>query len=296
MHVLISGSTGLVGEALVARLTQGGCQVTRLVRREAGADEVSWDPAGGRLSAEDLAGIDAVVHLAGENIAAGRWSDVRKARIRNSRVHGTRLLAETLAAMVEPPRVFLSASAIGFYGSRGDEIMSEASSAGAGFLAAVCGEWERAAEAAEEVDLRLAYLRFGVILSPAGGALQKMLTPFRMCAGGILGGGKQYMSWISLDDAVGAIVHALEGDSVRGPVNVVSPNAVTNREFTKTLGRVLGRPTILQVPGFVARIAFGEMADEMLLSSTRVAPTRLTETGYEFAHPQLESALRHVLG
>jgi uncharacterized protein (TIGR01777 family) len=242
-----------------------------------------------------LDGFDAVVHLAGENIAAGRWTESVKERIRKSRVDGTQLLSRALARLKQPPRAVVQASAVGFYGNRGDESLTESSPRGQGFLPAVCVAWEAAAEPAEKQGIRVVFLRFGVILSRKGGALKKMLLPFRLGVGGVIGDGSQYMSWITLDDAVAAIQHALSTEGLRGPVNVVSPQPVTNRGFTRTLGRALGRPTVFPMPAFAARLAFGEMADALLLSSQRVLPDRLLGSGYSFRHPDLEPALRHVL-
>ena len=295
MHVAITGSTGLVGSALVDFLAAEGHRTLRLVRGAAEAGEASWDPLGGTIDAAALEGLDAVIHLAGENIAAARWSAAQKKRIYHSRVDGTRLLCETLANMARPPKVFLSASAIGYYGDRGDEVLDEGSGAGEGFLAQAVRDWEAAAGPAADAELRVVFLRFGMILSPRGGALAKMLTPFRLGAGGRVGNGRQYWSWVSLDDAIGAIHHALFTDQLSGPVNVVAPNAVTSLEFTKTLGRVLSRPTWFPMPAFAARLALGEMADAILLSSERVEPVRLKESGYEFRHPTLEAALRQLL-
>ena len=238
-----------------------------------------------------------MVHLAGENIGSDRWTRDKKARIFDSRVKGTRLLCESLANLAHPPKVLVCASAIGYYGNRGAEIMNEGSPSGSGFLAEVCVEWEIATEPVAETDIRVVNLRTGVVLSLEGGPLEKMLPPFKMGAGGVLGNGRQYMSWIALEDAVGAIHHTLITDSLQGPVNNVAPHPVTNREFTKTLGRVLRRPTLFPLPGFGLRIMFGgEMADELFLSSTRVEPARLLETGYAFQYPDLEGALQHVLG
>ena len=299
MKVLISGSTGLIGSALVTLLTDAGHDVVRLVRSAPRADglAVHWDPESGRIDTDRLEGLDAVVHLAGENIGAGRWSRDRKARIFDSRVKGTRLLCESLANLNHPPQVLVCASAIGYYGSRGAEVMNEGSESGAGFLADVCREWEIATEFVGQTEIRVVNLRMGIVLSLAGGPLEKMLPPFKMGVGGILGNGRQYMSWITLDDAVGAIQHTLVTDSLQGPVNNVAPYPVTNREFTKALGRVLRRPTLFPLPSFGLRIMFGrEMANELFLSSTRVEPTRLLETGYAFQYPGLEDALRHVLG
>lgn len=296
MKVLVSGSSGLIGASLVSFLTAGGHRVTPLVRSKASADDVVlWNPEHGNIDVRRLEGLDGVVHLAGENIAE-RWTPEKRAKIRNSRVQGTRLLAESLAHLAQPPRVLVSASAIGYYGDRGDEVLCEESTSGSGFLPEVCREWEAATQPAAEKAIRVANLRIGLVLSPAGGALAKMLTPFRIGAGGVIGSGRQYMSWIALDDVIAAIYHALSNEVLRGPVNAVAPNPVTNREFTHTLGRVLSRPTLFPMPAFAARLAFGEMADELLLASQRVAPARLVETGFIFRYPMLEDALRHLLG
>lgn len=296
MRVLVTGATGLVGGALVQLLAGGGHEMARMGRTAREAGDVRWDPAGGVLDGGALEGFDGVVHLAGENIATGRWTAEKKRRIRDSRVRGTRLLAETLARLERPPRAMVSASAIGFYGDRGDEELAEASPAGAGFLPDVCREWEAATEAAQGKGIRVVHARLGVVLSTGGGALAKMLTPFKLGAGGIIGTGRQYMSWITLDDTVAALVHLLATDAAAGPVNVVAPAAVTNHEFTKTLGRVLRRPTLFPMPAFAARLAFGEMADSLLLASTRVKPAALLESGYAFRHDSLEEGLRHVIG
>jgi uncharacterized protein (TIGR01777 family) len=278
-------------------LKTSGHELVRLVRSTPKdlSSEVYWSPAKGEINAGALEGLDAVVHLAGENLADGRWTDEKKRSIRESRVNGTKLLSETLARLKEKPGVLISASAVGFYGDRGDELLDERSSSGQDFLAEVCREWELATQAAAGSGVRVVNLRFGVIFSREGGALAKMLTPYRMGVGGKLGSGRQYMSWITIDDAVGAINHALVTETLRGPVNVVAPEAVTNGEFTKTLGHVLSRPTIFTVPAFAARLAFGEMADATLLSSQRVVPAVLKESGFVFKYPDLESALKHVL-
>lgn len=296
MKIAVTGATGMVGAELVPFLTTGGHFVSRLVRNNPTGSDVLWNPAAKTIDAERLEGIDAVVHLAGENIAGRRWNAAQKARIRDSRVQVTRLLCETLARRQQPPRVLVSASAIGFYGNRGDEVLTEASAAGDGFLADVCREWEAATSAAADAGIRVVHLRFGVILSPRGGALAKMLTPFRLGLGGRLGNGRQWMSWIALDDAIGAIYHAIATENLRGAVNAVAPNPVTNREFTKTLGRVLRRPTLFPMPAFMARLAFGEMANDLLLGSTRVLPNNLQQSDYRFLYADLESALRHLLG
>jgi uncharacterized protein len=298
MKVAITGSTGLVGSALVPFLTTGGHRVMRLVRSAdgSGAEDVAWNPSTGRIDADRLEGLDAVVHLAGENIAARRWNAEQKARVRDSRLQGARLLCETLARLRQPPRVLVSASAIGFYGERGDEELNEKSASGVGFLAEVCRAWEAATEPARVAGIRVVSTRFGIILSPKGGALSKMLTPFRLGMGGRIGDGQQWMSWITHDDAIGCIYHALVTESLRGPVNAVAPNPVTNLEFTNTLGDVLSRPSRFRMPGFMARLAFGEMADELLLASTRVVPLALRDSNYQFLYADLEGALRHLLG
>ncbi|MCS6851870.1 MAG: TIGR01777 family oxidoreductase [Gemmataceae bacterium] len=296
MRIAVTGSSGLVGSALVPFLTTGGHQVTRIVRSAEAGGAVFWDPVRGELDAEGLEGHDAVIHLAGENIAARRWSPEQKDRIRDSRVKGTRLLCETLARLRRPPRVVVSASAIGYYGDRGDDVLDEGSPRGTGFLPEVCHAWEAATEAAANAGIRVVHLRLGIVLSPRGGALAKMLTPFRLGVGGRIGTGRQWMSWIALDDVIGSVYHALATDSLSGPVNAVAPHPVTNQEFAKTLGRLLLRPTIFPLPAFMARLAFGEMADELLLASTRVVPVALQTSGYRFLYGELEGALRHLLG
>ncbi|MBI3797567.1 MAG: TIGR01777 family protein [Deltaproteobacteria bacterium] len=298
MKVFVTGASGLVGSALVPYLTTGGHRVTRLVRSppRPGAAEIYWDPAAGVQDLGSLEGMDAVVHLAGENIAGGRWTAARKAKIRDSRVIGTRTLCETLARLPQPPTVLVSASAIGYYGDRGAEPLWENSAFGSGFLPEVCRAWEEATQPAVQKGIRVVLLRIGIVLSPAGGALAKMLLPFKLGLGGVVGSGNQYMSWIALDDVAGAIAHSLETDTLQGPVNAVAPFPVTNREFTRTLGRVLGRPTVFPLPAFGARLVFGEMADALLLASTRVEPKRLLATQYGFRYPELDGALRHLLG
>jgi hypothetical protein len=295
MKVLVTGSTGFIGSALVTALADAGHPITRLVRRPAVAGEVRWDPAAGSIDAGGLEGHDTVVHLAGENIA-GRWSAAKKQRIVSSRVGGTRLLAEALAKLSRRPRALICASAIGYYGNRGDEKLREDSPPGRGFLAESCIAWEAAAKPAADAGLRVAHLRIGVVLHPSGGALKQMLLPFKLGLGGVVGSGQQYMSWIALDDLVAIIQHALANEALRGPANAVAPNPVTNREFTQALGKVVSRPTILPMPAFGVRLLFGEMGDELLLSSARVEPARLAASGFRFAYPQLEGALRHLLG
>ncbi len=297
MKVLMTGSSGLIGSALGARLASQGHGVTRLVRAKpaAGAAALEWDPAAGRLDAAALEGFDAVVHLAGESIASGRWTAARKARIRDSRIQGTRLLAERLARLMRKPAVLVCASAIGYYGNRGEEVLGESSPAGSGFLADLCREWEAASDAAASAGIRVVNLRTGLVLSRQGGALPRMLVPFRLGVGGRIGDGRQYMSWITLDELTGVYLYALRTETLAGPVNAVTPNPVINADFTRTLGRVLRRPTLFPLPAFAARLVLGEMADELLLASARVQPARLVATGYVFRFAELENALRHVL-
>jgi uncharacterized protein (TIGR01777 family) len=296
MKVLIAGASGLVGSALIPVLEADGAEVTRLVRTSAGAGEIEWHPNNDQIDANKLEGFDAVINFAGENIAGGRWTDEQKRKIRDSRVNGTHLLSEAISGLKQKPKVFLCASATGIYGDRDDETLDEQSDSGGGFLAGVCREWEKATEPAAAAGVRIVNLRFGPILAREGGMLAKLLTPFKMGMGGKVGSGKQYISWVAIDDAVNAVKLALKDESIRGPLNIVSPHPVTNEEFTKTLGHVLNRPTALSMPAFAARLAFGEMADEMLLTSQRVIPKRLSDAGYEFEYPELEGAFRKYLG
>ncbi len=296
MRIAITGASGLVGTQLTAFLRDRDHEVIPVVRRTPSENEIRWDPAAGEIEGEKFEGVDAVVNLAGENIAEGRWNAAKKQRIRDSRVNSTQLLAETLASLSQPPGVLVNASAIGYYGDRSDEALDEDSPPGDDFLANVCHEWETATSAAHATGIRVVKLRIGVVLSPDGGALKKMLLPFRLGAGGRVGSGRQYWSWVSIDDLVGIIHHALTNDSLVGAVNAVSPQSVTNLEFTKTLGRVLRRPTIFPMPAIAAKLALGEMAEALLLASARVVPRRLQQTNYEFRHADLESALRHLLG
>jgi uncharacterized protein (TIGR01777 family) len=281
----------------VDALQSDGQVVRRIVRRptQNGGHELRWDPSGGTIDAAHLSGVDAVVHLAGEGIAAHRWTESFKHKIRDSRVRGTRLLCETLASLSVKPAVLVSASAVGYYGDRGDEPVNESSPPGSGFLADVCQQWEAATHPARDADIRVVNLRTGVVLSSKRGALAQMLTPFRLGLGGAIGSGRQYISWITLDDLIRVIQFALHAAALSGPANAVAPEPATNRELTKTLGRVLGRPTIFPMPAAAARLAFGEMANEMLLGGARVEPRALSNAGFEFAYPQLEPALRHVL-
>jgi hypothetical protein len=295
MQISVSGSRGLVGSALLPALQEAGHQVIPLVRGIPEDGEIGWDLEHGEIEDEKFEGLDAVVHLAGESIAEGRWTEAKKARIRESRVAGTQLVSEALAGLERKPSVFVCASAIGYYGDRPDEVCDEASEPGQGFLPDVSAAWEAATKPAADAGIRVVNLRIGVVLSTQGGALAKMLLPFKLGLGGSIGSGKQYWSWISIDDLVRTIVFAIDKDSISGPVNVVVPSAVTNREFTKTLGRVLRRPTFFPMPAFAARLAFGEMANDLLLADNHIEPRLLQLKGFQFEHPDLESALRHLL-
>ncbi len=297
MNILVTGSSGLIGCALVPFLSAGGHRVARLVRSKTnmGEDRIFWDPDAGALDAAQLEGFDAVVHLAGETVV-GRWTTEQKARILDSRAKGTRLLSETLAKLARPPKVLVSASASGYYGNRGEEVLTEESSAGSMFLSEVCRVWESSTAAAVQRGIRVVNARIGFVLSAAGGGLAEMLTPFKMGVGGKVGSGRQYVPWISIDDVLGAFLHAIVTANLNGPVNVAAPNPVTNLEFTKTLGQVLRRPTVFPMPAFAARLVFGQMADELLLVSARAAPSRLLASGFQFRFPELEPALRHLLG
>jgi uncharacterized protein (TIGR01777 family) len=296
MIIAVTGSTGLVGRALLAALETDGHAVQRVVRPRGAhrSNDIPWDPVAGTIAAAQFTGVDAVVHLAGESVAQ-RWTAAVKRELRESRVRGTTLLCQTLAGLASRPSVLISASAIGYYGNRGDEHLDESSPPGSGFLSDVCQQWEHATIPARDADIRVVNLRIGVVLSRKGGALKSMLTPFKLGIGGILGNGRQYFSWITLDDLVRVIQFALHASALCGPVNAVVPHSVTNREFTKTLGRILHRPTLFPMPAFALRLALGEMAQEMLLSSARVQPKALAATQFEFAHPMLEPALRHLL-
>ena len=298
MRVLMTGSSGLVGTALRPRLAESEHEVRRLRRgATVSGDTTSWNPATGSFADGALDGIDAVVHLAGESIASGRWTVARKNEIRESRVTGTDHLCRALARLESPPKVLVAASAVGYYGDRGDELLDESAVLGDGFLPEVCQVWEDAVGPARDKGIRVVHLRIGIVLTPIGGALKQMLLPFRLGVGGVLGTGSQYMSWVALDDLLDIIIYALTNNSLIGPVNAVAPQAVTNRQFTKALGSVLSRPTILPAPAFALRLVLGEMAEALLLASTRVDPAVLREAGgFDFSYPDLESALRHVLG
>lgn len=299
MRVAITGSTGLVGSGVMTVLSAAGHEVVRLVRRvpAPGEKAVRWDPEKREADAAGLEGFDAVLHLAGENVGSGRWNASRKAAIRDSRVNGTRFLCDTLAGLDRPPKTIVCASAIGIYGDRGEEPLTEESPPGTGFLAEVCREWEAASAPASRKGIRVVALRIGMVLSPKGGALARMLPLFRAGLGGVIGGGRQYVSWVARDDLSLILLHALRRGDLDGPVNAVAPRPVTNREFTEALGKALSHPTPLPVPAFALRLAVGrEMADALLLASARALPRRLEETGYPFRFPELGAALRHLLG
>ncbi|MEO8562521.1 MAG: TIGR01777 family oxidoreductase [bacterium] len=293
--VAVSGATGLIGTALVEHLRARGIGVRRLVRvGRAAAGDVEWDPMRGVLAPDALEGVDAVVHLAGEPIAH-RWTSARKQAIRESRVRGTELLARTIAVMKRKPSVLLSGSAVGYYGDRGDEVLDEESAPGSDFLAGVVREWEDATRLAADAGIRVVRLRTGLVLSPRGGALERLLIPFRLGVGGPIGSGRQWMSWISLHDHLRVMEHALTTTTLAGAVNAVAPNPVTNAQFAVTLGRVLTRPAFVRVPGFALELLYGEMARATILSGQRVLPKALVRSGFEFAHPTLEQALRFEL-
>lgn len=300
MRIAVTGSHGLIGSAVVAALTADGHDVRPVVRGAPETGEIGWDPETGRLDPADLAGVDVVVHLAGEPIASHRWSAAQKRRILDSRTQGTGLLARTVAGMAEQgedgPKVLVCASGIHYYGDRGDEALSVDSGPGSGFLSEVVQAWEAAADPAREADLRVVHLRTGVVLSPKAEVLQRQLPLFKLGLAGKMGSGRQYMSWVALDDIVGIYRHAVASADLSGAVNAVAPNPVTNAEFTKTLARVLGRPVLVPfIPRFGPKLVVGEMADELLFFSQRVMPERVVADGYVFRHPDLEPALRVIL-
>src|SRR4051812_8749454 len=297
LHLMITGAGGLIGSALLPRLAADGHRVTRVTRGPAGAGEISWDPARGILDLHQLGRVDGVIHLAGENIGS-RWTPARKRRIQQSRVMGTSLLSQALSRLQPRPEVLISASAIGIYGDRGNELLTESSAPGnpeQDFLVRVCLDWEAAAEPARDAGIRVVHPRFGVVLSRKGGALAKLLPPFRLGLGGHQGHGYQWMSWIAIEDVVGALRHLLDDRQLSGPVNVTAPGAVVNRHFMQILGRVIRRPTLVRVPAAALNLGLGEMAQRTVLASARVHPAKLLQRGYQFEYPDLEAALRHVL-
>jgi len=296
MKIAVSGSTGLIGSALTRALTQRGDEIVPLVRRAVrpGERAVAWDPDAGTIDRAGLEGMDAVVHLAGENVF-GRWSAAKKQRIRDSRVKGTQLISETLATLQRRPATLLASSAIGHYGDRGDESLTEDSTPGDDFLAKVSRDWEAATQVATRAGIRVVNMRTGVVLTATGGALGMMLPPFRIGLGGWVGSGKQYVSWIALDDIINAMLHLLDRRDISGPVNLTAPTPVTNRELAKALGKVLGRPVLVPVPGFALGLAFGSEGAELLLGGQRVLPARLVSSGFHFGFTDVEPALRHLL-
>lgn len=294
-RIAMTGASGLIGHELTAFLRTGGHEVVPLVRRVAGPNAIGWDPAKGTIDAERLEGFDTVVHLAGESVGQ-RWTPAVKQRVLASRIEGTRLLCETLAARERKPKVLISASAIGYYGDTGDRWVDEYAEPGSGFLSEVCQAWEQATEPARAAGIRVVNLRIGVVLSPRGGALRELLLPASLGLGGPIGKGRQYLGWIDLDDLLGAVLHAIRDEALSGPVNAVSPVPVTQREFAKTLGRVLRRPAFLPLPAFVIEGLFGEMGKQVLLAGQRVRPSQLVESGFQFDFPRLEDSLRHQLG
>ena len=295
MNILLTGSTGLIGTALTRHLQSLGHNIYPLYRNPSTEKSHYWSPEEDQIHLDDEIKLDTVIHLAGENIADSRWSQKKKDSILNSRVHGTRLLAETISQLEHRPELFISGSAIGYYGDTGDNIVDEDSPRGTGFLSDVATQWEAATQAAEDAGIRTIHMRTGIVLSPQGGVLQKMLFPFSMGLGGVVGNGQQYMSWISIDDVVGVIDTMLVNNEMTGPYNLVAPNPVTNYRFTKSLGKVLRRPTVSPLPAFIARIMFGEMADALLLSSSRVATSRLKSAGYTFTDRDLTETLSRLL-
>jgi len=297
LNIVIAGASGLIGRAIIPFLTTGGHQVTRLVRKTAiSANQLFWDPSAGKLERSVLNDTDVMICLSGESIAQGRWTKAKKRKIIESRTKTTALIAETIAKMESPPKVLLNASAIGFYGNQGDLTLTEDGGCGADLISAVCRDWEKAAAPAQKRGIRVVFLRIGVVLTPCGAALEKMLLPFKMGLGGKFGSGNQYISFIGIDDVIGAIYHIINNDALEGPVNIVAPDPVTNLEFTKTFGKVLKRPTFFTVPEIAIKTVFGQMGQEILLSGVRVEPQKLVASGYNFRNPDLEGVLRHLLG
>lgn len=299
MKILVTGASGLIGSELVSTLKAKGHEVYKLSRKAAkNYDEIQWDAKNGFNESEraKLENFDAVIHLAGDSIAEGNWTEEKKRRIRESRVQGTKTLVEALRRTDQPPEIFISASAIGFYGDRNDEVLTEESASGTGFLPEVCAEWENESKKAADFGARVVMPRIGIVLAADGGALKEMLTPFRLGVGGVIGSGEQYMSWIALDDLVRIFHFLLENENLSGVFNAAAPHPVTNQEFTKTLGNVLNRPTILPLPGFAIKLMFGEKGESLLLQGQRVVPQRLEAAGFVFHFPNLENALKHILG
>lgn len=297
MKILISGSSGLIGKHLTSNLTEAGHEVIRLVRKKDNQPGTCfWDIKNQEIDSACLEGIDAAIHLAGESIGDSRWTAATKKRIMDSRVEGTRLLCQTLAGLNDKPKTLISASAIGYYGHQPGVELTEEGALGSNFVADVCKNWEEETKYARDAGIRVVNMRIGIVLAPNGGPLHKMMTPFKFGAGGIIGNGKQYWSWVAIDDILGIVQFLLENESISGPVNAVSPNAASNYEMTKTLGKVMHRPTIMPLPGFAAKIVLGQMADELLLADAKVIPAKLQQAGYEFKSPELEATLKDLLG
>lgn len=294
MKIAIAGATGFVGKKLVPFLEAKGHQVTKIVRSTPAAGEIAWNPENHEIDYRQLEGMDAIINLAGENIASGRWTAAKKEKILRSRIDATKTLSNAVQKMERPPQVYINTSATGIYGNRGSETLTESSKDGDGFLAEVCKQWEKAIVPLPHT--RVVILRFGAVLSAEGGMLGKMLIPFKIGLGGVIGNGQQYISWIDIHDLLNIFDFVINNNSVSGPINAVSPYPVTNFDYTKTMGKVLGRPTFFSMPEFVARFAFGEMADEMILSSEKVLPARLSAAGFVFQYPELEGSLKHLLG
>lgn len=296
MKIAVAGSSGMVGSILVPFLRAEGHQVKKLVRRKIRAeDEIFWNPESGDIDLVALEGYDAIINLAGENLGNGRWTEEKKTQIVDSRLKSTKTLCAGLVRLKFPPKVLLNASAIGYYGNQGSQVVNENSPNGTGFLAQLCREWEESTKIAERQGIRVVLLRFGAVQCVRGGMLRKMLTPFKLGLGGVMGSGDQYLSWITIDDVLESIQYLLTHESIKGPVNLVTPQPITNRLYTRTLGRVLRRPTILSVPSFLVKWVFGEMGTELILASTRVMPTRLMQSGYSFHYPELRGALEHLV-
>lgn len=295
MKILISGASGLIGQEVERSLLKQGHQVIPLKRETTTEEMPCWNIENGVIDLGKHQEIDIVIHFAGESIAEGRWNQQKKERIKNSRIKGTKLLSEYFSKTSYKPKLFVSGSAIGFYGNRDNEELSENSKKGAGFLSDVCAQWEEATSKLSQAGVRVSNIRLGMVLSSKGGALQKMLLPFKICFGGIVGDGKQYISWVTIDDVVGIVNHIIESETLSGAINVVSPNPVTNHTFTKALGKALNRPTLFPLPAFMAKIIFGEMAQELLLSSTKVVPEKLQKHGYSFKYPLLKNALKDIV-
>ncbi|MHC4441393.1 MAG: TIGR01777 family oxidoreductase [Planctomycetota bacterium] len=296
--IAVTGASGLIGKRLSAYLDHLGCRMIHLVRRtpDPNTNQIPWNPDQGELNPAGLEGIDTVINLAGENIASSRWSTAQKQAILTSRTQSTQLISQTIAGLQLKPKVFISASAVGYYGNRNDQAITEQSPPGTGFLADVCQQWEQATQAARQAGIRVVNLRIGMVLAAEGGALKQMLTPFKLGLGGVIGSGKQYISWIAIDDLVRIIEFLISADDIYGPVNAVTSHPVTNTQFVKTLGKLLNRPTLFPLPATIVRLRFGQMGQTLLLAGAKVLPEKLQSAGFQFQYPQLDQALQHLLG